>query len=174
MDQMETQPAPRRRDRDAYVGGLVLIIIGAALLIAQFTPDLGRYVVLVIGIGLLAIFAVNRAYGALIGGAIVTGVGAGIIIGASTTGSLAGSAVLLSLGVGFIGIWLVSYLLNIEGRHWWPLVPGLILLSIGGALVIGGRATDLLAYWPVILIAVGVLVIGSQILRRGTASADQE
>ena len=175
-DQLQPQPQaapPRKRNTDSIVGGVVLIIIGAGLLIAQFTPDLGRYVVLVIGIGLLAIFVVNRAYGALVGGSIVTGVGAGIIIGASTTGELAGAAVLLSLGAGFLAIWVISYLLRLEGRHWWPVVPGLILGSIGAALVIGGKATDLLSYWPVILIVIGVLVVGYALLRPGAAE-DQD
>jgi len=53
-------------------------------------------------------------------------------------------------------------------------VRGLILLSIGAALVIGGRATDLLSYWPVILIAVGVLIIGYRVLQRGTTSAEED
>lgn len=173
MNETQPQPAPRRRrDRDSLVGGVVLIIIGAGLLVAQFTPDLGRYVVLIIGLGLVAIFAVNRAYGALVGGSIVTGVGAGIIIGASTTGELAGAAVLLSLGAGLLAIWVISYLLRLEGRHWWPLVPGLIVFSIGAALAIGGKTTELLSYWPVILIVLGVLIIGYRLLRPVAAEGE--
>lgn len=174
MQETPPQVRPRRRDRDSIVGGVVLIIIGAGLLIAQFTPDLGRYVVLVIGIGLLAIFAVNRTFGALVGGSIVTGVGVGVVFGATYTGELAGAAVLMSLGAGFLFIWLVSYLLRMKERHFWPLVPGTILFAIGGALAMGGRATDLLSYWPVILIVIGVLVIGVRLIRPGTAEAEEE
>ncbi len=172
MDEVQPPASRRRSNRDSMVGGVVLIIIGAGLLIAQFVPDLGRYVVLVIGIGLLAIFAVNRTYGALVGGSIVTGVGVGVVLGATYTGEMAGAAVLMSLGAGFLFIWLVSYLLRMKERHFWPLVPGTILFAIGGALATGGRATDLISYWPIILIVIGVLVIGFRLVRPSDAGND--
>jgi glucan phosphoethanolaminetransferase (alkaline phosphatase superfamily) len=154
----------QKSSREPLVGGMVLVIIGVALLLAQLAPQLGQYIVLVVGLGLLAIFAFTRAYGALVGGAIVTGVGAGVAIAASTTGDVSGAAVVLSLGLGFVAIWAVSYLLRMAERHWWPLVPGTILGSIGGALLLGGAAQNLIAFWPVALIALGVLVIGRALM----------
>ena len=172
-----THPAsemPRaQRSRDPLVGGLVLVVIGAALLVAQFAPDLGRYVVLIIGLGLLAVFAVNRAYGALVGGSIVTGVGVGVVLATTFSGDEAGAAMLISLGSGFLFIWLASYLLRLQERHFWPLVPGTILVSIGAALPIGGRATDLISYWPVLLIAFGLILMAVAYLRREAATADE-
>jgi hypothetical protein len=162
-----------RHQRDPLVGGIVLVIIGVGLLIAQFTPDLARYVVLVIGIGLLALFAVTRSYGSLVGGSIVTGVGVGVVLGSSYTGNLAGAAVLISIGAGFLFIWLVSYLLQMKERHFWPLIPGAILASIGAAIAIGGNAADLISYWPLILIVLGVLLMIGAYLRRETPTVDQ-
>lgn len=150
----------RKSRREPLVGGMVLVIIGVALLVAQAAPQFGQYIVLVVGLGLLAIFAFTRAYGALVGGSIVTGVGAGVAIAASSTGEVAGAAVVLSLGLGFVAVWAISYLLRMPERHWWPLVPGVILASIGVALLLGGAAQNLISYWPVALIALGVLVIG--------------
>lgn len=153
------------RTRDPLIGGLVLVIIGIVLLVAQFTPDIGRYVVLVIGLGLLGWFVATRTYGALVGGSIVTGVGAGVVIGAAMTGQLAGAALLMALGLGFLAIWVVSYLLALPERHFWPLVPGSILFAIGGALAIGGEASNLLSYWPVLLIALGLVLIALAYVR---------
>jgi hypothetical protein len=146
--------------REPLVGGMVLVTIGVALLVAQVAPQFGQYIVLVVGLGLLGIFIVTRAYGALIGGSIVTGVGAGVAIAASTTGTFAGAAVVLSLGVGFLAIWAISHLFRLPERHWWPLVPGLVLASVGLPLAMGGAIPNLHSLWPAVLIALGVLIIG--------------
>jgi len=170
---MEVAPQARR-SREPLVGGLVLVIIGAALLAAQFWPDLGHYAVLVIGLGLLAVFVVTRNYGALVAGSIVSGVGIGVVLGSTYTGELAGALVLMSLGGGFLFIWLVSYLLRMAERHLWPLIPGTILFAIGAALAIGGRATELISYWPVILIAIGLVLMALAWLRREPRVAPTE
>ena len=172
MQQPPLQPK-RRRHNDPYVGGIVLIVIGAALLIAQVAPDLTRYVVVLIGIGLLALFLVTRAYGALIGGSIVTGVGVGIALAATYTGNLAAAGFLLSLAGGFLFIWLASYVFRVTERHPWPLIPAAILGSIGAVLAIGGNTANLLTYWPVILIVVGVIVIAAAYLRREETTVDK-
>ena len=164
---MHAVPETRRR-RDPLIGGLVLVIIGGLLLVGQFWPDVGRYTVLVIGLGLLAIFVVTRAYGALVGGSIVSGVGVGVILGTLYTGEMTAALVLMSLGGGFLFIWLISFLLSMPERHVWPLIPGTILVAIGTALAIGGRATDLISYWPVILIVIGVIVMGAAFFRRSS------
>ena len=160
---MGTSPSVRR-SRDALVGGLVLVTVGAILLVGQLVPDLSRYVALIIGLGLLALFLVRQEYGLLIAGCIVTGVGVGIVIASTASGDLAGAGFLLSLGSGFLAIWLLSYLLRLSERHPWPLVPGLILTSIGAALAVGGSAMDLLSLWPVALIVVGLVLVASWML----------
>jgi hypothetical protein len=162
---MQAVPEQRRR-RDPLIGGLVLVIIGALLLIGQFWPDIGRYTVLVIGLGILAVFALTRSYGALVGGSIVSGVGVGVTLGTLYTGEMTGSIVLMSLGGGFLFIGLASYVLNMPERHLWPLIPGTILVAIGAALAIGGRATELISYWPVILIVIGIIVMLAAYFRR--------
>lgn len=153
------QSSSTRTVREPLIGGLVLVGLGVVLLLAQYAPAVGVYVPLVVGLALLAVFAVRRSYGALVAGAIVTGVGIGVAIAANASGEIAGAAVLLSLGGGFVGIWLLSQLFGLAERHWWPLVPGSILLFIGSALAIGGGAMSLITYWPVVLIAVGVLIV---------------
>ncbi len=173
MQQQPQTSARSRRRSDPVVGGIVLIVIGIALLVAQASPELGRYVVLVIGLGLVALFLVTRSYGALIGGSIVTGVGVGIVAAETYSGTLAGAAFLLSLAGGFLFIWLASYLFNLPERHPWPLIPGAILGSIGLVTWIGGDAANLASYWPVILIVLGFVLIAAAYFRRETRTSDE-
>lgn len=149
------------RTREPLVGGIVLIVIGAVLLAVQYLPDFGRFMPLIVGLGLLGLFLVKREYGLLIAGGVVTGVGVGIWLASTLVGTLGGAAFMLSLGSGFLGIWLVSYLLNLAERHPWPLIPGVILTAIGGAIAIGGVALELINLWPLALIAIGLLLLGS-------------
>ena len=83
-------PTTTRRGGDGrWIGGLILILIGAGLLAGQFVPDIGRYAPLVVGLGLLIIFLFTRNAGALIGGAIVTGIGVGLLLEHAVPGSRA-------------------------------------------------------------------------------------
>jgi hypothetical protein len=165
------ESTPQLHERhEPLIGGVVLIVIGAALLLSQLVPEIGRYVVLGIGLLLLAAFAVRRNYGALVGGSIVTGVGVGVALAPMFSGTMAAAVLLVSIGLGFIAIWLVSLAAGLGERNWWPLVPGLIIVSVGGALGIGGSAVNLLAYWPIVLIVVGVILLAGALFRRQPAS----
>lgn len=154
--------------RDQWVGGAVLIIIGAGILLGQLFGDAEQYILLGIGILLLVLFAASRNPGTLIGGGIVTGLGVGVVIAANTTGDIAGAAVLFGLGLGFLGVWLVGTLMRIPETTIWPLIPGAILVVIG-FVVLGGEevAETFELLWPVLLIVLGVVVIGGALLRRG-------
>ncbi|MFH0751641.1 MAG: hypothetical protein V2B17_07375, partial [Chloroflexota bacterium] len=110
--------------KDQWVGGAVLIAIGVALLLGQLVGETGQFVTLGIGLVLLVLFAVSRNPGTLIGGGIVTGIGAGVLVAANTEGDIAGAAVLFGLGFGFIGVWLIGTLLRIKEITFWPLIPG--------------------------------------------------
>jgi hypothetical protein len=156
------------QQRDQWVGGAVLIAIGAGLLLGQVFGDAGQFILVGIGIVLLLLFAVSRNPGTLIGGGIVTGLGAGVLVAANTTGDIAGAAVLFGLGLGFVGVWLVGTLLRIPETKVWPLIPGAILVVIGLVVLAGPEAGEALEWlWPVALIGVGVVVIAAALLGRG-------
>jgi hypothetical protein len=161
---MEGSPRKDGHGRETLVGGLILVGLGTLLLIGQFVPDVGRYVALVIGLGLLALFVVKRDYGLLVGGGIVTGVGVGILGATMFEGTAAGAAFMICLGLGFLGVLALSYLMRLPERHWWPAIPGLILTGIGLALAVGGMALELVNYWPVVLIVLGVILVGAWFL----------
>jgi hypothetical protein len=169
----ETKPTA---GRDAVLGGLVLILIGAAALMSQLWPDLDRYIPSVIGLGLLAVFAVGHSYLSLVGAGIMTGLGVALLIsGAFPQWDADGPAATLGLGAGFVSIWLISRLMALKEHHWWPLIPGTILLTVGSALslelagMMTERAVELVG--PVILLVVGgLIVIGAYIRRRGSGA----
>lgn len=154
--------------RDQWVGGAVLIAIGVALLLGQLVGDAGQFILLGIGVVLLVLFAVSRSPGTLIGGGIVTGLGAGVLVAANTEGEIAGAAVLFGLGLGFVGVWLIGTLMRIPETKIWPLIPGAILVVVGFVTLGGPEAAEALELlWPLLLIGLGVVVIGAAFLRRG-------
>jgi hypothetical protein len=156
------------QQRDQWVGGAVLIAIGGALLLGQLVGDAGQFILLGIGIVLLVLFAVSRNPGTLIGGGIVTGLGAGVLVAANTTGDIAGAAVLFGLGLGFVGVWLVGTLLRLPETRVWPLIPGAILVVIGVVVLAGPEAAEALELlWPIALIGVGAVVIVAAFMGRG-------
>jgi hypothetical protein len=151
--------------RDRIVFAVILIVVGIAGLVLQTvetTPDLGGFVVLTIGLAFLGAFAFTRQYGFLVPGGIMTGLGAGIIASQNLTGltdEQTGGAVVLGLGLGFLSIWVIGAIVHVAEHHWWPLFPGGVLAVVGAALLIGGQAVDLLDYWGVAVIALGLFVL---------------
>lgn len=143
-----------------YAPGLVLIIIGALLLLGQQHLLRGDLTVLIIGTGLLILYAFTGQYGLLIPGGILTGLGAGIAlrewVGAE------GASVVLGLGLGFLFIYVVDLARGTRrAAAWWPVIPGGILAAIGVLMV--ARATGTLqtiaAWWPVVLVALGIWLL---------------
>jgi apolipoprotein N-acyltransferase len=158
--------------RDEWVGGAVLIAIGVALLLGQLVGETGQFVLLGIGIVLLVLFAVSRNPGTLIGGGIVTGLGAGVLVAANTSGDVAGAAVLFGLGFGFVGVWLVGTLMRVEETRIWPLIPGAILVAVGIVVLAGSEAAKAFELlWPLLLIGLGVVVVVAALRGRGSGPA---
>ena len=93
---------------------------------------------------------------------VVTGIGAGILASQTValTDEQASGVIVLGLGLGFLAIWMIGAIANVVRHHWWPVVPGGILATIGGALLIGSHAVEVLDFWPVALIGLGMIVLG--------------
>jgi hypothetical protein len=158
-------PSGQHRADGRWIGGIILILIGAGLLAGQFVPDIGRYAPLVIGLGLLIIFLFTRNAGALIGGAIVTGIAVGLLLQTQFPAS-GGAWIPLCLGLGFLGIWVFGGLLRMPEARFWPLIPGGILTFVG-IVALGGLSSDLGQYvWPAVLIFIGLVSIISSLRRR--------
>jgi hypothetical protein len=152
-----------------------LISIGAASLAIRtlgVTPAGGGVIVLALGVAFLTAHLVTREYGLLVPGGILTGLGAGFVASQQlvVADSVGSGLVVLGLGLGFVSIWVIGGLLRVARHHWWPLVPGGILAVIGGSLVLGGQAVQVLEFWPLVLVGAGVLVLARARVAAGTGA----
>ncbi len=152
-----------RRRRRLTVGS-VLIVLGLGFFYLQRFEGLGGAAILLfVGAVFLAAYLFRRAFGFLVPAGILLGLGAGEIL--ENHWFREGEPALLGLGVGFLGIYVVARLYE-GATHWWPLIPGTILVLTA---VPGTRS--LLRYlfenWPLLLVVIGVILLLSA-LRRST------
>ncbi|HEX6199312.1 MAG TPA: hypothetical protein VF150_03530 [Thermoanaerobaculia bacterium] len=142
--------------------GAVLIAVGLAFYVLQRVEGLGGEIVLgVLGLAFLVGYLWRRAYPLLVPAGLLLGLTAGIYLDDVLAPRVEG--VLLGLGCGFLFIWLVS--LVYERRNvWWPLFPGaaLVLFSFP---VTKAWAERLFENWPLLLVAVGVLLVIAGLVR---------
>ena len=164
--------APPSANTGTWVAGLVLIAIGGLLLLGRWVPDAGEYVVLAIGLVLLVVFFATGEYGFLVPGGIISGIGAGIPLATAYEGQLGGGLFLVAMAVGFLLIWILGLLFRVREHHWWPLVPGLILGTLGASLTAGERgqgiAEAIAAAWPAVLVVAGALMLFGAFRHRPT------
>jgi len=172
IKQTNTIPA----NRNALIGGLILIFGGALALAGQVVPDswgLGFGLLVLLGLGVAFIIAglLTREAGWFIPGGILSGIGAGIAL---VDGPLAqfipdgllpgdeGGLFMLAFAGGWFLITVLTALFTDE-THWWPLIPGGIMVLIGLAAGFGSIFETILSLigraWPIALIAVGVYVL---------------
>jgi len=165
-------PTPRgdtrqRRNDGAWVGGLILIVIGLVFLVGQFVPNASRYVVLGIGLTFLVAFLATRNYGFLVPAGIVSGVGVGLVLMTYEAGRVGSGLLLVSLGLGFVSIWLIGALFRLRENHPWPFIPGGILVTVGTVSLAGSRYGDVARFvWPVALIVLGLAFLLRGFVRR--------
>jgi hypothetical protein len=165
MRMSDTSSETGRGARDTMVFAVILIVVGLGgllLQVVQPSTSVGGLIVIVIGLGLLGAFAYTRQYGYLVPGGIMTGLGAGLIASESITLSTdegTAGVIVLGLGLGFLSIWVIGALVRVAQHHWWPFIPGGILVLVGAALIIGDQAIQLLDYWGVVVIALGLVVL---------------
>ncbi len=147
--------------------GVVLLVVGGVLLATRFVPiEAAPAWLLGLGVGLALIGIVTGSYGALVPGMILLGLGAGMVLGdREVAGVRPGTWTVLGLGAGFVGIYVLALVLKMRS-HWWPLVPGVCLLAVGGAryvrhfpLISPRMEIAVRAWWPAALVVVGVWIL---------------
>ncbi|MFQ5945386.1 MAG: hypothetical protein ACE5NC_03970 [Anaerolineae bacterium] len=145
------------RDQSRMMAGAVLILLGVGLLALQFVEGAGAALVLFLIGGLFTTgYLYTRAYGLLIPGGILMGLGLGEV--GQSTGIGIGDFDAIGLGLGFLSIFVIAFAYQ-RRSHWWPLIPGAVLL-IGG-LAEASPALDRLVSvgWPLILVFVGLVLL---------------
>ena len=148
-----------RNQRSSWPVGALLIVAGLGLLIATQSGIGGSVIPALLGLFFLGAHAIRRRYGFLVAGSILTGLGVGVLLEQPLGGH--GAAMMLGLGLGFVGIFAVDSLRGLQRAHWWPLLPGTVLLLAGLDVATGEVANLewLVGWWPVVLVAIGVLLM---------------
>lgn len=157
-----SEPVRHGRDDGRLIVGIVILLIGIALLAERVFHGLAEGgVVLAVGIVFLVLWLLRGRYGQLVVGCLATAVGVGGVIDRSLNTGHAGS---ISLGCGFIAIYLLEEA-RTRRAHWWPLLPGVVLVA-GGLLA---EASVLRRYfWPVALVIVGLAIVSGEWRHRGS------
>jgi hypothetical protein len=142
--------------------GLVLILIGLLLYALDRTQGIGQAAIfLVAGSVFLAGYLYRRNYGLLVPAGILLGIGAGTV-GEQRWFDF-GNAFLLGLGAGFVSIFLIALLVERQS-HWWPLIPGTILILLGLP-----KSESVVSYlfsnWPLVLVAAGAVILLTSLAR---------
>ena len=147
--------------------GVLLVLIGIALLVQFFIPNVeaGTLILLAIGFAFLTGWVLAGSWVAMVPGVLILSLGVAELIedlallgppGEDVPG-LAASA----LAIGFALIWLLGY---VRGRpSVWPLW-GVAIFGLIGFAQLSGRLAgipELGALWPILIIAVGVLLLFS-------------
>lgn len=151
-------------NRAGLIPGLVLIFLGIAFLLVQYFEFGPGLFLLMLGLAFLIPYAFTRAYGILIPGCILAGIGLGLLFDRPPLRS--DMTVLIGLGLGFVAIYVV-HLVFTRASHWWSLVPGGILILIGIAEGIPQAQALIQQGWPLILILIGLVILGTSLWRGG-------
>jgi len=140
------------KSKGQTISGIILILLGLLIIYLKFYTfhHINSFLLLIGGLFLAGYFY-KKAYGFLIPGCLLLSLA--LTSGYSRFSSIANDGP-WGLGLGFIAIFLID--LIYRGRtHWWPLIPGLILIITGIR-----RVSFLLAKgWPVIIILLGIYII---------------
>jgi len=162
--------------RANLAAAVVLIVLGVWFLAVQMLPALKNFVYggdnwpfIIIGVGVVLglVGLVTWVPALLIPACIVGGIGA-LLYWQNATGNWGSWAYAWTLIPGFAGVGVIlSGLLNGDRRAMigggWTIFNSLVLLAIFGSFLGGG---DLVKYWPVLLILLGVLLLGQSLFRR--------
>jgi len=151
-------------NRARLIPGLILIFLGVVFLLMQYFEFGPGVFLLLLGFAFLIPYVFTRAYGLLIPGCILAGIGLGLVFDRPPL--VTPITVLLGLGLGFLAIYVVQ-LVVARSSHWWPLIPGGILVLVGIAEGFPQAETLIEKGWPLILIFTGLLILVGSFWRGG-------
>jgi len=153
-----------KQRKSQVVSGVTLIGIGLLLFWLNSVEEIADSVLFfVIGSLFLGAYLYSKNYGLLIPGCLLLGLGAGTLLERMNR---LDEPWQIGLGAGFVAIFVISLLYE-KRAHWWPLIPGSILLLSAFAL-----GEDLMRFlfsggWPLVLVAIGVLIVLGSFRKRG-------
>jgi hypothetical protein len=145
--------------------GALLVLLGGGLLLQFAFPMLsvGTLLLLAIGLAFLAGWLIGGSWLSMFPGVLITALGLAELVEDLALLAPAGQDVpglgSTALALGFLLIWLIGYLVG--RRSTWPLW-GAALFGLIGVAQLSGRLVgipELGFLWPVVIIAIGVLLI---------------
>lgn len=148
--------------KSTFATGIILMLIGVGLLIAQFV-SLMAFFPLLLGLIFLAAGVLTRKAGLLIPGGIIGGTGLGILMIdrqwiITENGMERGGLFLIAMSAGWVAITVLSKLFTDETQVW-PLFPAAGMILVGALELMGETGLNILQllgqYWPVILVVIG-------------------
>ncbi len=151
-----------RRHNSRIAAGVILIVLGAATLLQRWL-DIGNYIVLLLGLGMLVWGSVSHKIGLIIPGGVLTGIGLGIL---AVQGPWhfpfdgQNAIFLLCFALGWFLITLLTAVFTCT--QWWALIPGGIMALIGGTILVtkgAFRWLDLNLAYAAILILIGLVLL---------------
>ncbi len=148
------------------MAGTVVVGIGLFLLLGQLVPNTGTWIPLIVGLVFLAAALYRREYGFLVPGGIISGVGVGVLLQQALDEPWSGAIMLFSIAAGFASIWVLGQLMRLPGNHPWPLIPASIVALVAGVQLTDADVDGVMRRWPIIIIALGFVIIGSTLVRR--------
>lgn len=146
--------------RAQIIPGLILIVLGVAFLLTQYFDFGPGLFVMLLALVFLIPYVFTRSYGLLIPGCILGGIGVGLAFERAL--ARPDVTVSISLGLGFIAIFVVQWIVA-GASHWWPLIPGGILVLVGLAEMMPQAQAMLEKGWSVILIVIGLGILAGQV-----------
>ena len=153
--------------RYSLVWGVILIVVGTAFLASQFIPGLFSWfrwpLLLIVPGGFFVLLSlVGRNGGLLIPGFVLVGLG-GIFLVQDSTGDWDSWAYIWTLIPGLAGLGMLigglydDETAELRSNSLWLIGGSLVAFGIFGGMF--GLDIELLRFWPVLLIAVGVVFL---------------
>lgn len=149
------------------VAGLIVLALGGDPYVWNAGSDLvGVLIVPAIALALLAGGIITRQDGLLIGGSVLAGIGAGIVLLAGfdlgLSGTASGGVFMLAMAAGWLLILPLTAAFT-RTRHLWPLIPAAVFALIAFALMSGQpERLEVLGnryLWSGLLLALGALLL---------------
>jgi hypothetical protein len=161
MDSISQKNIDHRRNH-RIAAGVILVLFGVATLLQRWL-DIGNYIVILLGLGLLVWGSVSRRTGWIIPGGVLTGIGLGVLAMqgpwqfpvADQSGVF-----LVCFALGWFLITLLTSLFTCT--QWWALIPGGIMALIGGGILVTNGTIhwmDLDLVYAAILIVIGLILL---------------
>jgi hypothetical protein len=159
-----------RTQRSSLAVGVILVLVGVYFMLANVVPQFNQWlnvnyswplIILAVAAGLLLLGLIVGAPDMAVPAVIVGGIG-GILYYQNMTGNWTSWAYMWALIPGFSGIGMIlAHILGARGRYsmmsaFDTIGTSLVLFIIFGAIF--GAFKTLGAYWPLLLVAAGVLI----------------